>query len=228
MLVRGFIMAKSKIIKELANNEISVEVALNRLLIIASDINNQELAQWAEKELNGYSNEDKIPFYRNEKNTMFIYSGVNGRMKVTNGPLPLRELLKENDVSNFDMAIPAGIKTVEANIAGQYGRDCTWMSSMVYKLTGIECHKISQIVPKNALENVLNTVKTMLLKVLIQLDKSYGCLDDLDIDITAKTLEEVNKINTIINNFIFTDNSVQIGDKNKIEDTSIFTEGKCL
>ncbi len=42
-------------------------------------------------------------------------------------------------------------------------------------------------------------------------------LDDLDIDITGKTPEEVIKINAIINNYIFTDNSVQIGDKNKIE-----------
>ena len=47
-------MAKSKIIKELANNDISLEVALNRLMIIASDIENEELSQWAERELNGY------------------------------------------------------------------------------------------------------------------------------------------------------------------------------
>lgn len=38
-------MAKSKVIKELASNEISLEVALNRLLIIASDIENDELAR---------------------------------------------------------------------------------------------------------------------------------------------------------------------------------------
>lgn len=64
-------MAKSKIIKELANNGILFEVAINRLLIIASDINNKELAQWAEKELNGYSSKDVIPPYRVIKNTMY-------------------------------------------------------------------------------------------------------------------------------------------------------------
>ena len=36
-------MAKSKIIKELANNQISMEVALQRLMIIASDLGNEEL-----------------------------------------------------------------------------------------------------------------------------------------------------------------------------------------
>jgi hypothetical protein len=65
------------------------------LLIIASDINNKELAQWAEKELNGYSSKDVIPHYRVVKNTMFRYSGINGRMQVKNAPLPLRELFKE-------------------------------------------------------------------------------------------------------------------------------------
>ena len=41
-------------IKQLANNEIDLEVALSRLMIIASDINNEELYKWAESELNGY------------------------------------------------------------------------------------------------------------------------------------------------------------------------------
>ena len=47
-------MAKSKIITELANNSISLGVALNRLFVIASDIENEELQQWAECELHGY------------------------------------------------------------------------------------------------------------------------------------------------------------------------------
>lgn len=44
-------MAKSKIIRELANKEISLEVAFNRLLIIASDIGNTDLIDWATNEL---------------------------------------------------------------------------------------------------------------------------------------------------------------------------------
>jgi len=54
-------MAKSKVIKELANNEISLEVALNRLLIIASDIENDELAQWAEEAFDLGELEENMP-----------------------------------------------------------------------------------------------------------------------------------------------------------------------
>ena len=42
-------MAKSTIIKELANNQISMEVALQRLMIIASDLENEELAEYIKK-----------------------------------------------------------------------------------------------------------------------------------------------------------------------------------
>ena len=86
-------MAKSKVIKELASNEISLEVALNRLLIIASDIENDELAQWVENELNGYSDGAELPAYRVIDNTHFVYSGINGRFKVENAPLPFLEIL---------------------------------------------------------------------------------------------------------------------------------------
>lgn len=51
-------MAKSKILKEVANNEISVEIALRRLYIIASDLEDDALITWIDKELNGYSEED--------------------------------------------------------------------------------------------------------------------------------------------------------------------------
>lgn len=53
-------MAKSKILKEVANNEISVEIALRRLYIIASDLEDDALITWIDKELNGYSEEEKV------------------------------------------------------------------------------------------------------------------------------------------------------------------------
>ncbi len=74
-------MAKSKIIKELANKEISLEVAFNRLLIIASDIENEELINWATNELNGYPDDSQIPTYRKSGLGQIIYSGINGNFK---------------------------------------------------------------------------------------------------------------------------------------------------
>jgi len=221
-------VAKSKIIKELANNEISLEVALNRLLIIASDIGNDELAQWSERELNGYMKNDTVPDYRVAKNTQITYSGINGRYQVKEAPLSLQVLFKDKP-DMFNVKLVEGIKIIEGlaieDKNERYGLDLTYLTGLVEKTFGIQCLSITQTIPKNTLENVVNTVKTTLLKILIKLDKSYGNLDDLDIDMSSKTSEEIQQINTVINQYIYADNSITIGDKNKIDDSRIIGRG---
>ena len=207
-------MAKSKVIKELASNEISLEVALNRLLIIASDIENDELAQWVENELNGYSDDAELPAYRVIDNTRFVYSGINGRFS-----WEILGLDKKNYVFN----ILDGVNSLTSLIEGkyEYGRDLTAMAGAVRAKTGIACTSIRQLVPNNVIENIVSAIKSKLLKVLIKLDKEYGCLDELDIDITEKDPEEVREINAMIINYIFEDRSIKIGDKNRIDRTEI-------
>ena len=222
-------MAKSKIIKELANNSISLDVALNRLFVIASDIENDDLQQWAECELHGYG--DKIPpTYRYAKNTIIKYSGINGRFKVTDAPLPLQEMMGTEDPTMFHLPLVDGISTIEGYVnnptGNEVGRDLTWAAGTVYKMSGIQCYSIKQIIPLNVFEGVLNSVKMLLMKIFIKLDKTYGCLDDLDIDTDSVSPEEVAATNTTINNYIYVDNSVCMGDKNKIEGSEILGGGK--
>lgn len=57
-------MAKSKIIKDLVNDEISIEIALNRTKIITNELNNNALEKWINSEVLGYDTSD-IPSYRN-------------------------------------------------------------------------------------------------------------------------------------------------------------------
>lgn len=100
------------------------------------------------------------------------------------------------------------------------------LNGYVLKRTGIQCTSIYQTVPLNFLQKILSQIKTILMSVFLKLDKEYGCLDDLDVDITKKSLEEVEKINKIVNNYIFVDNSVNVGDKNKLKRSGIFGGGK--
>lgn len=222
-------MAKSKIIKELANNSISLDVALSRLFIIASDIGNDELQQWAEWELHGYG-KNKLPEYRYAKNTVFKYSGINGNYKVNNAPLPLLEIIKNEDPSTFYIPITDGIATIEGFINNpsqiEIGRDITWAAVLVFKMSGIQCYSIKQIVPINIFEGIVNTLKMLLIKIFIKLDKTYGCLDGLDIDTDSISPEKVSETNTTINKYIFVDNSVTIGNKNKIEGSEILGGGR--
>lgn len=221
-------MVKSKVIKELANNEITLEVAINRLLLIASDLDNDLLSQWAESELNGYPHDGTIPTYRIISTSMFQYSGINGRFLVKNLPLSIDALLGPKDKRDPEMDITSikvtdGIKILEDVIIGghHYERDFTWAAHIVESRTGIQCTSIRQIIPINCLETVVSTVKTLLIKIFNKLDKSYGCLDDLDINLNGKKPEDVEKINAIVNNYIFQDHSIKIGDNNRIKDSDI-------
>ena len=75
-------MAKSKIIRELVNEEISLDSALTRLIVIANDIGNEDLVKWAEQELTGYPDADELPDYRKGNGGLIVYTGINGNFQV--------------------------------------------------------------------------------------------------------------------------------------------------
>lgn len=219
-------MAKSKIIKELANNQISMEVALQRLMIIASDLDNEELSAWAETELHGYSQSDVLPEYRNVRSIHFVYSGINGSFKVTNCPFTFTSVLEEKLSDIYNVPIMDSVSSLQNFVDNpdkqSYRRDFSLLNGYVLQRTGIQCTSIYQTVPLNFLQKILSQIKTILMNVFLKLDKEYGCLDDLDVDTTEKTPEEVEKINKVVNNYIFIDNSVNAGDKNKLKGSGIF------
>lgn len=223
-------MAKSKIIKELANNQISMEVALQRLMIIASDLGNEELLAWAEAELQGYSQQDTLPEYRKIHSTYFLYSGINGSFKVNNCPFTFADVLAEKLPDIYNVPIMDSISSLQNFIDNSdkqsYRRDFSILNGYVLQRTGIQCTSIYQTVPLNFLQRIMSKIKTTLMNVFLKLDKEYGCLDDLDVDTSAKTPDEVASINRVVNNYIFVDNSINMGDKNKIEGSDVHSGGK--
>ena len=124
-------MAKSAIIKALANNEISIEVALNRLLIIASDLNNDELSEWAASELHGYSKCSELPSYRKKKSMQFTYSGINGGFQVTNIPFTFYDIIKDHDENAFEVNVMDSVSTLQDFLDNSdtqsYCRDFTYL-----------------------------------------------------------------------------------------------------
>ena len=219
-------MAKSKIIKELVSGEATLEKVLCRIMVIASDLDNEELMVWAESELQGYKYDD-VPSYRKTRTTSFVYSGINGSFQIKNNVFPHIHIIKKHIPDAFDISICDGISTIEDYVKSENSpiRDFTYLNGIIQKETGISCANLSQRIPLNFLQNILNRTKTIALKILLKLEKVYGCLDDMDIDITDVDMEEVEKTNTIINNYIFEDKSINIGDGNKINNTDVITGG---
>ena len=77
------------------------------------------------------------------------------------------------------------------------------------------------VVGAHIISNIFSVIENKLLDMLMILEKEFGCLDDLDIDTTVKSEEELKTINEQIFILVYSDNSVSIGSGNKIKDATI-------
>ncbi len=218
-------MAKSRIIKELVNDDIGVGKALYRLMLIADDIGDKSLFDWAEKEISGYNEEDEVPEYRKISTGIIRYSGINGRMQITNTPLPDYYLPEEIRGSIRVTNIFDGIEGIErfSNSDDKLIKDLTSLAPHVYSLSGgIQCTSISFFVDSSAVSNILSVIKTKAIKVLLKLEKEFGNLDDLDITDEQISGTDLQKLYKELKLIVY-DNSVQIGDGNTIKESSFRT-----
>ena len=82
------------------------------------------------------------------------------------------------------------------------------------------------VIGEHIISNIFSVIENKLLDMLMILEKEFGCLDELDIDTTTKSKEEIEAINNRILVLVYNDNSVSIGDGNKIKGTTIASEIK--
>ena len=218
-------MAKSKIIKELVNEEITLSVALKRLIVLANDLNDLELKSWAEKEYKGYLAEDELPEYRYLTSSNFTYSGINGRVQVNNQPLDTGfitpKYLKDMKINK----ILEPISTIEQKSTLEDQSmyiDRSYLSGDVFNnstdgYSGIQCTSIRQNFTSTQFKSIIETVNSKVLDILLKLDKEFGNLDDLDIGSEKNTKEEIDNIKQDIKVIIF-------GDKANIKNSSLITD----
>lgn len=207
-------MAKSLILKQLVNNEIDLEIVISRLMIIASDINNEKLYRWAENELNGYNSSDELPPYRKLGMDYITYSGINGKMHVTNQPIPLtafspdeRELIGETPVFQSVRVLQQfAQQKKEENI----GKDLTYLAESFFQRQGIRCTSIIMRYSYTDFIDILSSIRTKLISIFIKLDKEFGCLDNLDIDISGIDSKKLGTINTDLHSIVYMDNRTEV------------------
>ena len=223
-------MAKSKVLKELANNEITLDVALRRLLLICNDLNYIELSTWAEKELNGYSDNEDVPEYRNLGVGQLLYSGLRGtvgtHLKITNNPLPILWIPKEyiDLICNNYERRTIGVIIDRANGNSQYSADLTSLRSVIN--VGIAFTSIIHKFDSSHYAEIANKVSNILLKIFMKLDKEYGNLDELDVDTSGKTEEHIKAFEQQLIIEIGEIKVINIGDDNTFKNTDVGVETK--
>lgn len=77
------------------------------------------------------------------------------------------------------------------------------------------------IIGAHCIDNIFSVIENRLLDVLILLEKEFGNLDDLDLNASTKTTDDIEKIANRIIVIVYNDQSVRMGDNNKIKNSSL-------
>lgn len=228
-------MAKSQIIKDLANSAVDTQTALKRTKVLLQELDNDELLQWINYEIEGYPDDVKVPEYRvigGQLYGSYFKGSIATHIKYTHVPLPLGNLPDEIKEDILTVKITQGIEAlkgiIEESQKNENGGLIKPIPAEFYPLIAQANNDLGMIIATASVElnmakilNIFPKVESKLLDILSFLEKQFGNLDDLDIDIESKSDEELERITNHIYVMIYNDNSVTLGNNNKIKDSNI-------
>lgn len=230
-------MAKSKIIKDLANGSVDTIVALKRAKVLLSEFHNEDIINWINYEITGYPNNVTLPDYRITSGNLtgsYFKGSMVSHMQWTNVSLPLGEMPEEVKKTLLAIQFRESVDALrqlsadstskngqlQKNISADffpaiaaYNNDPYMMITSAHVVFGSQC-----------IRDVFAAVENRLLDILILLEKEFGNLDELDLDVSSKTDDEIKAIAEKIIVIVYHDNSVTIGNDNKIKNSTIATE----
>ena len=147
-------------------------------------------------------------------------------------PLPLGNLPDEIKEDILTIKIRQGIEALKGVIAESEKNDNSGLMKPIpaeyYPYIAQANNDLGMIIATASVElnmpkvlNIFPKVESKLLDILSYLEKQFGNLDDLDIDIESKSEKELNNIINHIHVLIYNDKSVTLGDNNKIKNSNI-------
>lgn len=232
-------MAKSKIIKDLANSSVDTITALKRTKVLVSALNNAEISKWLDYEISGYPTDATLPSYRKVHGSLmgsYFRGSMANHMTWNNVSIPLGKMPDDIKELLLSVEFHEGVealrmlteksKAVGSEISKTIPADCFSTIAHFNNDPYMIITSARVIVGEHIVSNIFSVIENKLLDMLMILEKEFGCLDELDIDTTAKSEEEIEAINNKILVLVYNDKRVSIGDGNKIKDSTIASEIK--
>lgn len=218
-------MAKSNIIKNFINSNMDINTALQNLLAILYCLEDETLIKWASKELSGYDSINELPEYRKLKGRLMA-SYIVGGMKYSNAPFITYHLDDDVQENLTNLHIFSSISTLEEMKNKGDSRIGKPIPPEFYILlqenTNAHIVEASVNTDLSSINDIISKVRVKILETLLLLEKEFGNLDELDIDISIKNEKELKNIIQNIHLNLY-DNSINIGDGNKIKGSNIAT-----
>lgn len=221
-------MAKSQIIKDLISGKIELAQALERVLVIAMEINDADTIKWVKCEKNGYGSDDFIPKYRTISLTPmgsyqmismgYIHRYTNQPLATIGVPDDLKESYRNHKVGQGVSQLIEQSKALEKDSSLKCG---IAMPPEFYHYfeegTNVQVTNAFLYYSQEALGGIIDAVRTRTIELLVLMEKNFGVLDDLDIDLGDYKSEEIEKLQEACSVVIKGDN---------VGDTYIITDSK--
>lgn len=171
-----------RIINDLATDTISLSKALTMSKIIASDIGSASFKSWIKNELEGYSNKNELPDYRqlpcNLVAKEYYLSGYHDR------PVDAhafdKKLQQQCGYSLYTMYIVQSVSTIESMISGRNDGEinCNVPPFVLESLKensydSCDIYNIVQVAHVSQARNIVVQVKNKLLDTLLELNEQF-------------------------------------------------------
>jgi hypothetical protein len=178
---------------------------LRKCIVLAHQLKNDRLKIWANEELNGYDSKDSLPKYRIiPAAATGIFVGP-GWAKTQQG-IPSAALKKEHRTYAEIVYIAQPVSALEESVKSSksYGLNFPWNANLVAHYQehlmsgGWQLFSAHQSVPKAVIAGILDTVRTRVLNMALEIQSDVGERDE---DLKKITPEELKKVDqTIVNN----------------------------
>lgn len=217
-------MARSKLIKDFISSQMDIDTALQNLIAILYCLDNERLINWAKKELAGYDTNDELPNYRKLKGRVMA-SFLVGHVQYSKRQFGIFHLDEEDQENLLRINIYSSISTIMDTVDKEVslGKPIPpELYPLLQSNSNAHITDASVNIDTCSINDIISKVKAKILETLLLLEKEFGNLDELDIDISSKSKEELESIIQSIQINLY-DNSISIGDNNKIKNSDIVT-----
>lgn len=218
-------MAKSQLLKDSVSIDTPLETILFRLKVILDDLDDSVISAWVKSEVEGYEDKEMLPPYRILNGRIMGTYLANGQFMIKNAEIPLLTVLPEEEVNTWrTLHITNEISSLEKSLQANSG-------GLSKSIPTEFCHLIStpdmQIVEMATIANVtqvnriVSKVRSKIIDIILELEKKFVNLDDMDIR-SQLEFNDIDRQQIIfhLGNIIY-EGSIEIGDKNKINKSTI-------
>lgn len=218
-------MARSNLIKDFINSNMDINTALQNLISILYCLDDQVSINWANKELSGYDSDDELPKYRKLKGRVMA-SFFIGYYEYSKRQFGIEHLDKDFKNNLLSVNVYSSVSTI-ADIKDKKGATLVKaippeLYALLQSKSNAHITDATVDIDTGKVNDIISKVRAKILETLLFLEKEFGNLDDLDIDVSTKSQKELKNIVQHIQVTLY-DNSVNIGDNNKIKKSNITT-----